>query len=260
MAHAKINVARMYDWIDRNLNQGIALPADAQIMERFGFDSPESARTLLAELADAGRITIKGYGETRIITLGRTKATLTPAPRPVPTAKRADPVIDAGIAKIAAIVARGGNAGSARAAQAADALKAARTKPAPPARLSKASPTLPVAAANSKEPAPMPAKTVQLPASAVSAINAVERLAAENSITIGGAAVLLIEQALAADLANAPGLALADVSVSDLLAELGHRLEEAEAVPDRTNEIAALTARAEAAEVALARIKAALAS
>ena len=103
----------------------------------------------------------------------------------------------------------------------------------------------------------MPGKTIQLPANAVSAIEAIERLADKKNITIGGAAALLIEQTLVADVATAPPLALADVSVSDLLAEIGHRLEEAEAASDRTAEIAALTARAEAAEGALARIKAA---
>ncbi len=121
----------MYDWIGWCLGEDQSMPTDAAIMQRFGFDNAESARTLLAELADASRITIKGYGETRTIALGRTKSTLVPAPRPLPSAKKLDPAVDDGVAKIAAIVARGGNAGSARAVQAAGALKNVRAKPAP---------------------------------------------------------------------------------------------------------------------------------
>lgn len=256
MAHAKLNLSRMYDWIERNIDHDVAQPTDAQIMARFGFDSPESARTLLAELADAGRITITGYGETRKLFLGGRKSSITAAPRPLPAVKKADPILDAGVAKIGEIVARGKNAAATRAASMADALTSARSK----ATSAVSRPITPMPAsrpAANKEPSPMPAKTIQLPASAVSAIEAIESLAGKNNITIGGAAALLIEQALVVDVATAPPLALADVSVSDLLAEIGHRLEEAEAAPDRTDEIAALEARAEAAEGALARIKAA---
>lgn len=232
MAHAKINVARMYDWIEHNLNQGIALPADAQIMERFGFDSPESARTLLAELADAGRITIKGYGETRTITLGRTKATLTPAPRPVPTAKKADPVIDAGVAKIAAIVARGGNAGSARAAQAADALKAVRTKPA----LTKApavnsTPKASVATLPTKEAVPL-----KKPVPSTPPIETATSPTSDSAPTLDGLFQMIRQHVQRAG---------------------HHQSSELAAAVART---VAAEARADAAEGALARIKAALAS
>ncbi len=156
MAHAKLNLSRMYDWIERNLDLDVPQPTDADIMQVFGFDNAESARTLLAELADAGRITIKGYGETRTIALGRTKSTLVPAPRPLPSAKKPDPAVDDGVAKIAAIVARGGNAGSARAVQAASALKNVRAKSAPfktPAVKPVSKP--PVAAPPIKEAAPV---------------------------------------------------------------------------------------------------------
>jgi hypothetical protein len=169
MAHAKINLSRMYDWIERNLDLDVPQPSDADIMSLFGFNSAEQARTLLAELADAGRITIKGYGETRTIALGRIKSALLPAPRPTPSAKRSDPVVDAGVAKIAAIVARGGNAGSAHAVQAGGALKRALAKPrtatARPIKLPAASP---VSSSSLKEPATMPAKTVR-PSSPASA-------------------------------------------------------------------------------------------
>jgi len=270
MAHAKLNLSSMLDWIERNIEHDVAQPTDAQIMGRFGFDNPESARTLLAELADAGRITIKGYGATRTITLGRTKTALAPAPRPLPAAKRADPAIDAGVAKIAAIVARGGNAGSARAAQADAAMKAASTKsaPAPAPRPSNAPTPRPVAVATVKEPAPMPAKTICLPASAVTAIDAIERLSAKNGITIGGAAVLLIEQALApASNVEPERESLTIASVMSDLDTLLQCLRRQASRPDQSSELAAAVeratdaeARAIAAEAALARIKAALAS
>lgn len=156
MAHAKINLSRMYDWIEWCIEEDQSMPTDAAIMQRFGFDNAESARTLLAELADAGRITIKGYGTTRTIALGRIKSTLVPAPRPLPSAKKLDPAVDDGVAKIAAIVARSGNAGSARAVQAASALNNVRAKPA----LSKTPavkpvPKAPVAAQPTKDAVPV---------------------------------------------------------------------------------------------------------
>jgi len=231
MAHAKINVARMYDWIERNIEHDIAQPTDAQIMARFGFDSPESARTLLAELADAGRITIKGYGETRTITLGRTKATLTPAPRPVPTAKRADPVIDVGVAKIAAIVARGGNAGSARAAQAADALKAVRTRPAPSkAPAVNSVPKVPATALPTKDAVP-----VKKPSSSTTPIAPPTGASSDSAPTLDGLFQMIRQHVQRVGHDQSADLATAVA-----------RAAEAEA-------------RADAAEAALARIKAALA-
>ncbi|WP_242095433.1 hypothetical protein [Sphingomonas sp. CROZ-RG-20F-R02-07] len=97
----------MFDWIERCLDAGEPLPTDAAIVDRFVFQSTEQARTLLADLADAGRITIKGYGDTRTISLGRSKPGGTPALRVTPSVKRADRDLDAGVAKIASILGRG---------------------------------------------------------------------------------------------------------------------------------------------------------
>lgn len=115
MAHAKINLQRMFDWIEQSLAMGGYAPDDAAICERFGFTSTESARTLLAELADAGRITIMGYGEKRVISLGRARrAAPIAAPRPVPAVRKSDPEVDAAAAKIMAILGRGLAAPAAR--------------------------------------------------------------------------------------------------------------------------------------------------
>lgn len=258
MAHAKLNLQRMYEWIEVRVGVSNPTPTDAEIMEHFGFDSPESARTLLAELADAGRITIKGYGETRTITLGRTKSALAAAPRPLPAAKKTDPVVDAGVAKIAAIVARGGKAGSAHAAQAAAALNAVRTKPASAPKPIEAPAPHPVAVATVKEPVPMPAKTIQLPATALTAIDAVEKLAAKNGITIGGAAALLIEQGLIPLSIEraAPTIGTIMADLNTLFEDLARRADR----PDQSDALAAAVTRAEAAERKLGALREALAA
>lgn len=263
MAHAKINLSRMYDWIERNLELDVPQPADAEIMELFGFDSPEQARTLLAELADAGRITIKGYGETRTIALGRVKSALMPAARPMPAAKRADPNVDAGIAKIAAIVARGPSASAARAVQASAALKAIGTTRPPVAPPEKPKPIVTPAPAPPKKEAPlMPAKSVQLPASAIVAINAIEAYAKKNDVAMGAAAAHLIEQGLVVakpipvpTVVATPTIATIIADLHTLFDELVDRADR----PDHSDEIAALTARAETAERKLEALRAALA-
>lgn len=259
MAHAKINLSRMYDWIERNLDRNVPQPSDADVMQLFGFNSPEQARTLLAELADAGRITIKGYGETRTIALGRIKSTMAPAPRPMPSAKRSDPVVDAGIAKIAAIVARGGNAGSARAIRAADALKAIGTRRPPVGAPAKPKPIVtPATAPPNKEAPLMPAKSVQLPASAIVAIDALESYAKTHDVSMGAAAAHLIEAGLAQPVRAVPA-SVEFMSIDQLLAAIKARFEGVLNLPDRSDEVAALTTRAETAERKLEALRAALA-
>jgi len=256
MAHAKINLSRMFDWIERSIELDVAQPTDADIMQRFGFDNPEHARTLLAELADSGRITIKGYGETRAISLGRTKSALQPAARPTPAAKRPDPIVDAGVAKIAAIVARGPTAGASRAIHASAALTSVRGKPSPAPKPSQ--PT-PIAAPSPTKEAPlMPAKSIQLPASAGVAIQAIETYAKQNDVSLGAATASLIEAGLAKPTTPVP--APTDVmSIDTLLSAVRARFEGLLNVPDRSDEIAMLTKRAEAAESKVEALKAALA-
>jgi hypothetical protein len=70
MAHAKINLQRMLDWIVASVDAGGAQMTDAEICERFGFSSTEHARTLLAELSDQGKIRIDWRAQPRMIVLG----------------------------------------------------------------------------------------------------------------------------------------------------------------------------------------------
>ena len=60
MAHPNIRKQQMLAWIEECLDASMPCPGDASICERFNLTSTESARTLLAELADAGRFTIRG--------------------------------------------------------------------------------------------------------------------------------------------------------------------------------------------------------
>ncbi|WP_242183266.1 hypothetical protein [Sphingomonas sp. CARO-RG-8B-R24-01] len=116
MAHARIIQQQMLDWIGNSIALRSALPTDAQIVDRFNLPGVESARSLLADLADAGEITIKGFGPSRTITMGRNARSFEAAPRPTPAVvariggKRADDEkvqIDTTAARIRAIVARG---------------------------------------------------------------------------------------------------------------------------------------------------------
>lgn len=108
MAHAKLHRQIMLDWIETAISAGHPMPADAAICERFNFHSTELARTLLAELADAGKITVRGgYGPDREILLGRVRPGALPIAKPEPSITRVDPEVDAATTKIMAIVGRG---------------------------------------------------------------------------------------------------------------------------------------------------------
>lgn len=259
MAHAKLNLQRMFDWIEGCVARGNPLPTDANIMQYFGFESPESARTLLAELADAGRISIHGYGAERTIEIGRVKCPLPIAARPTPAVRTADPAVDSCLAKISAIIARGPSAGAARAVQASAALKEIGTKRVPIAKAEKAKPIVTPAPAPPKKEAPvMPAKSLQLPASAIVAIDAVETYAKSNDVSMGAAAAHLIEGGLTAP-ARAVPATVEFMSIDQLLTAIKTRFEDILNLPDRSDEVAALTTRAEAAERKLEAMRAALA-
>ncbi|WP_404711519.1 hypothetical protein [Sphingomonas sp. MMS24-J13] len=93
MAFSKLTIGRMLDWIRACIDKGIPAPTDAEIQEHFGFDNVERARTLLAELADRGAITIQRVNGDRVgITMGRkSAAALIGVGRPTPTIKTPQP-------------------------------------------------------------------------------------------------------------------------------------------------------------------------
>lgn len=186
MAHSRLNLNTMFDWVERCLADGQPTPPDAAICERFGFDSTESARTLLAELADAGRITIRGHRDDRVITLGRSKAAAVPAARVEPAVRKSDAEVERAAARIAEIVGRGRKPAKAVVAENAAALlktvvtKPVQSKPAP----------------STKKEAAMPAKTIQLPASADDVIAAIEAHAAKNDVSLGLATASLVKRGM----------------------------------------------------------------
>lgn len=86
LRHRQIDKLNMFDWIRDCAETGKRMPTDAEITERFGFTQPEQARTLLADLSDAGKITIIGTGDDREILLGRVRPSQrTSIERPVPS-------------------------------------------------------------------------------------------------------------------------------------------------------------------------------
>ncbi len=242
MAHSRFALTTMYDWIEACVSASEPTPTDPEICERFSFDSPESARTLLAELADAGRITIKGYGDTRTVTLGRQRSALEPVERPVPTVAKADPEVDAATARIAAILNRGRK--SARAVVAENASRFLSTVIPPAAS---------AAAKSAKEPV-MAGKSIMLPASSVTAIAAVERLAKSQDLSLGQAAAELIGRGANAKIATPVTLvepAEHVPSVDTIVADIGRvfaDLSTQAARPDQSAALAAAIERAEAAE------------
>ena len=248
MAHSRINRDRMFDWIERCLAADKPTPSDADICDHFGFDSTETARTLLADLADAGRITIRGHRDDRTITLGRVKSAIAPVARAEPAVRKADAVVDHTVSRITDIVLRGRKPAAAVAAEnAGRLLKNVTTKPAQKKP-----------AETTRKEVTMPAKTVQLPASAVVAISAVEERAKQLGASLGVAAAdLIVAGSQTIDAENASS---APLSVGVLLLMLGERFAER---PDQSEELAAeqaaraaAEARADAAEAKLNQLRA----
>ncbi|WP_343545545.1 hypothetical protein [Sphingomonas paucimobilis] len=242
MGHAKIHRQQMLDWIERCANEGVAVPDDAAICHAFGFSSTEHARTLLAELADAGSITVQGgYGADRRILLGRVRSGASTAARPMPSVVKDDPVVGQAVAKIMAIAKR----------------------PSPPPAASPAAPS---------KVEPM-TKTLSKSVTVVVSGEVLEELKRRTAdgTPYNRATLELLDQALGKG-AAAPVAqlvpALEDIDAHELVSELARRLAE-----DRPNaalaqaeeqlrmtaeQAAALEQRAVAAEEALAKVRSAV--
>jgi hypothetical protein len=116
-----------------------------------------------------------------------------------------------------------------------------------------------------EEPA-MPAKTINLPASADDVIDAIEAHAKEQDLSLGLAAASLIKRGISAGAYKSGPLACVPVDASvpvaieqfdtqALVSEICRRVNEQERVPDLSLELAEMTARAEAAEAQIADAK-----
>ena len=106
----------------------------------------------------------------------------------------------------------------------------------------------------SREEPVMPAKSIQLPASAVAEIAAVEKYAQSNVLSLGAAAAALIARGMAVPLADAPApIGLGDVHFDALLDEVRRRFEGVD--DDHDEKLGAEITRREAAEARLATIQ-----
>lgn len=93
----------------------------------------------------------------------------------------------------------------------------------------------------------MPAKSVQLPAPAVTAIAAIERHAQQHVVSLGTAAAALIDRGLEAERGGAPAApAEAEISIDGLLQLIRQRFDALDG--SSSEELGAAIARAEAAE------------
>jgi len=84
MAHPKLQLSRLLDWIRFRIECDDPSPTDDQIVELLGLDLTATARSMLADLADRGDITIKYTRAGRQIALGRQHRAIE-TPRPVPS-------------------------------------------------------------------------------------------------------------------------------------------------------------------------------
>ena len=115
--HSRLTEATMMDWLRTLDQQGVArLPEPAEIMERYGFDNTELARTLIAQLADGGIIRVNrrsGYAEFAILPPRPARCAIATVSRDVggdvdddedvpdlPLSRREARQVDAGLAQI----------------------------------------------------------------------------------------------------------------------------------------------------------------
>lgn len=242
MAHARLHRQQMLEWIERCIDQGAAMPDDAAICDVFGFASAEHARTLLAELADVGKITVQGgYGRDRQIWLGRVKPGAVPLPRPMPSIVKDDAAVGDTVAKIIAIARRSPD-----------------TPPAAPAGLSKVE-TMTKALS----------KSVTVVVSG-DVLEELKRRTADGT-PYNRATLEMLEEAMGAAPSQpvAPAVTpLVEVEAHDLISELARRLveerpnpalaEAEEQLRTTAQQATALEQRAVAAEEALAKVRSAV--
>lgn len=112
MKHSAMHRRLMLEWIHDCADAGKPMPTVTAIVDRFAFAGPEQARTLLADLADAGSIKLVGVGVAQSITLpGDTPAPAMPAARGErlpPSIVKPDAAVEHVTAMIVALKSRGG--------------------------------------------------------------------------------------------------------------------------------------------------------
>lgn len=112
MQHSALNRGLLFEMLKDREDAGDPQITDDEIMERFNFDAPEQARTLLADLADKGLITVKGTGPDRVVTIrgdGWSAPRPVAAERPLPSVVKPDREVEAMTSRIMNIVQRSPN-------------------------------------------------------------------------------------------------------------------------------------------------------
>lgn len=119
--HSTMHRRLMLEWLRDCADQGRPFPTDAEIVERFTLASEESARVLLADLADGGHIRLTGARGDRVIDLVergavfRNPAALVPSgERLPPPVRKPDRQVDALAAKIIRLRTASGNTANPR--------------------------------------------------------------------------------------------------------------------------------------------------
>lgn len=87
MRHSHLNKRKAFDFIATELEQGRQV-SDQQLQDLCCFFEREHVKTLLADLADEGAISVTWDGPVRTIALGPKERAKVHAPRPVPTIVR----------------------------------------------------------------------------------------------------------------------------------------------------------------------------
>lgn len=112
MKHSAMHRRLMLEWIHDCADAGKPMPTVTAIVDRFAFAGPEQARTLLADLADAGTIRLTGVGVAQTITLpDDAPAPAVPADRGErlpPSIVKPDPAVERVTAMIVGLKSRGG--------------------------------------------------------------------------------------------------------------------------------------------------------
>jgi hypothetical protein len=106
-AHTRAEHAQMLAWLRECDEHDLPAPTDDAIAHRFCFHTYEQARTLLADLADTGAISIRYADGGRTVSLGKDRRALASVLRPEPAVRKRQLDVDAGVSKIMRIISGG---------------------------------------------------------------------------------------------------------------------------------------------------------
>ena len=107
MSHPKMRQQQMLEWIRTVIERRLPMPSDAAIAEHFNLPGVESARGLLADLAERKQIFVDWNEPGRPISLDPPARPAFKTPTPMPELGRRDAAVDRTAKKIVGILRRG---------------------------------------------------------------------------------------------------------------------------------------------------------